>query len=278
MRRIVVACALVGLMSDALAADYQLPILRGSNSFLPPATSVQPSWYGIYGGAFWGYNSASMNFGSSASSIISYLLRNTAVEEHLQVSSWTVLEKKTTTDSNPGGFAGFNYLWDSVVLGLEAYYSRAALTATSTDSMARLQDVENIRYAVALNAGATVSMTDLGGVRARLGYAAGSFLPYATVGAAIGRGSVTRFVTLTETETDITDPANPIPIGGLGTISRIEDEQSKFMFGYSFGLGMDIMLMQHVFVRGEWEYLHFPSVSGTRITINAGRIGAGIKF
>lgn len=277
MRRIVVALAFVGLMAEASAGEFQLPTLRGSNGF-SPATTAQYGWHGVYGGAFWGYNSASIDFAESASSVIAYLLRNTTVEQELQVSSWRMLEKKNTTGSNPGGFFGLNYQWDSVILGLEAYYSRASIDSTSADSMARFQDVDSIRYSVAISAGSTISITDLGGIRTRFGYDAGWFLPYAAVGAVVGRGSVTRFVTLTEIETDITDPLNPVVIGGVGTLSRTEDEQDKYMFGYSLGLGMDVMLMKHVFVRGEWEFISLPSVSGIRTTINTGRVGAGIKF
>ena len=278
MRRYAVALALVGMMSEASANPFELPTLRGTNSFVSQSQTYHPRWEGIYGGVHWGYNSAGMNFANSASEIIAYLLRNTTENEELQVSSWTVLDKQRTSNTLLGGFIGYNFQWESIVLGIEAYYSRGKLNAISTDTMARFQDVDSIRYSVSLTAGASISIADLGGVRTRIGYANGWFLPYATFGVAIGRGDISRFVTITETETDITDPLNPIPLGGLGTITRAEDERNRWFYGYSAGLGMDIMLMQNLFVRGEWEYMQFPSVSGIGITINSAKVGAGIKF
>jgi len=54
------------------------------------------------------------------------------------------------------------------------------------------------------------------------------------------------------------------------------DLKSHFVFGYSAGLGIDMMLVQNLFLRAEWEYLRFTSP--VDVSINTVRAGLGYKF
>ena len=44
------------------------------------------------------------------------------------------------------------------------------------------------------------------------------------------------------------------------------------------GLGMDFLIMPHVFVRGEYEYIKLNSVADIKLSINTARAGLGFKF
>ena len=50
------------------------------------------------------------------------------------------------------------------------------------------------------------------------------------------------------------------------------------MAGWTAGLGMEYMLWNNVFIRGEWEYISFMSVKNTVVTMNSVHAGIGYKF
>jgi len=41
---------------------------------------------------------------------------------------------------------------------------------------------------------------------------------------------------------------------------------------------MDVLVTANLFVRGEYEYVQFPNVKGTKINLNTVRLGGGLKF
>ena len=70
MRRLLVALGLVGgLLSPAIAADYDLPILRGSSQPPAPVVTVGPAtftrWSGLYFGGVVSYSSATTDFSTA---------------------------------------------------------------------------------------------------------------------------------------------------------------------------------------------------------------------
>ena len=82
MRRLVVALALVGLVSEASAADYEipgLPTLRGSSPFVP-APPTFTCWSGFYAGGQVGYGDAHVEFSRSTQSLLRFVLRELALE------------------------------------------------------------------------------------------------------------------------------------------------------------------------------------------------------
>ena len=57
-----------------------------------------------------------------------------------------------------------------------------------------------------------------------------------------------------------------------------EANMGAVAYGYTAGIGMDVALMQNVFIRGEWEYVQFGNFHNLRTNINSVRGGVGIKF
>ena len=57
-----------------------------------------------------------------------------------------------------------------------------------------------------------------------------------------------------------------------------ETRNNAFAYGWAAGGGLDVLVFPNVFLRGEYEYLSFGSVSGIRASINSGRVGVGLKF
>ena len=82
--------------------------------------------------------------------------------------------------------------WDDLILGLELNYNRVSLKAMSADSITRsftdstnLPAGHNYFYTVSSGVQASLSMQDIAELRARAGWEAGIFLPYAFGGLAL---------------------------------------------------------------------------------------------
>ena len=59
-------------------------------------------------------------------------------------------------------------------------------------------------------------------------------------------------------------------------LSAAEAQHNHLLYGYSAGLGVDVNLIGGLFLRAEWEYLRFTTV--TDVNINTVRAGLGYKF
>src|SRR4051794_3653570 len=202
MRRLVVAVAMMGLVADASASEFEMPVLRGSSSdFAPspwvPAPPTYTRWSGFYVGGQASGSIAGMDFGTSTRSLVSFATRNSVLESH--VTSWTTLSKGDTSATGFGGFVGYNFQWDDVTLGVEANYTRSTLSKSASDSLSR-SFVDNTNapagheytYDATVTARSAVTLTDFGTFRARGGWAAGSFMPYGFAGLAVCPPHLTR--------------------------------------------------------------------------------------
>jgi hypothetical protein len=49
-------------------------------------------------------------------------------------------------------------------------------------------------------------------------------------------------------------------------------------YGFTAGLGVEMALLQNVFVRAEWEFIQFPNIADFRVSANSARLGVGLKF
>jgi len=295
----------MGLVADASAGEFEMPVLRGSSSdFAPapwvPAPPTYTRWSGFYAGGQISGSIAGMDFGTSARSLVSFATRNSVLESH--VTSWTTLPKGDTSGTGFGGFVGYNFQWDDVTLGVEANYTRSTLSKSASDSLSR-RFIDNTNapagheytYDATVSATSAVTLTDFGTFRARGGWAAGSFMPYGFAGLAVARANVTRSATVTASRTDnfniITtqfDPITGVPIT-ISTPQSIttdlilpptqnDGQTGAYAFGYTLGGGMDVLLMTNFFLRGEYEYVQFPNIKGTKINLNTVRLGGGLKF
>jgi opacity protein-like surface antigen len=211
---LLLACAmqLPASAADMPAANY----LRGS--LLPVSQAGYSRWDGLFIGAHYGWTNLTTVFEDFSEDGI------------------------TTTGSSYGGFIGYNYQWDELVVGLDGGYSRPNSLEILSNDLTQSQSFKLVDYAT---------------FRARAGYAFGQFLPYAFVGGAVGRVNYEK--------RDV-----------LG--NRIEGKDNAYAAGFVAGAGIDVKLLPNVFLRGEWEYIAFSPVGDMRSQINTARVGIGISF
>ena len=207
------ALALI-LMAPAGAVAADMPeFLRGSYS--PSYTR----WDGFYVGGQAGETFASADFSNANRSQLNYILSNTELQD--KVSGWTTLPKGSTGGTSYGGFIGYNWQWNDVVLGAELNYNHIALKNGAQDTIgpllvtgANLPDGSTVYYTVTVASAATVTINDIVTARARAGWTFDRFMPYGFAGLAVGRADVSRFTTLAGSTKTITPPPT-IGVGGV---------------------------------------------------------------
>jgi outer membrane immunogenic protein len=268
-------CAMAGLLfaaatGRAQAADWLDDTgLRGS---LSGKSYVR--WDGLNFGAQMGLSSMDTDFGNSTSSIVAFILRNSTLENEFAPSNWTTLPSDITNGKQYGAFLGYNFQWDQLVLGVDGAYNRAAsINASAIDSITRIVTTSDaVIHNVTIDASSSLKLIDYATLRARAGYAIGQFLPYAVVGAAVGRFNYATAATVTDIQT----------VGGVVQPAFIQsgsnDKINAITGGFVVGLGLDVAVLPNVFVRGEWEYVGFAPISGVRASMNTGRVGLGVRF
>jgi len=276
MRKFLVAALMTGAMSGAQAADLSdLPILRGS--FTEGLTTSHVNWEGFYVGGQGAYGSSDENFNGSTSNMIAALLANTIIESEMGVSRWNLgLGKESARSSSYGAFAGHNWQWEDVVLGLEASYLHGTFGGATSASQARSSGTalsDTYIHNVTATSSASIAISDLATFRGRAGYAYGCFLPYMFGGLALGNANITRSVSVLDVWT--ATAASPAP-GGQAFLTSSNPQHNHLIYGYAAGLGVDVNLVGGLFMRAEWEYLRFTSAVDT--SINTVRAGLGYKF
>jgi outer membrane immunogenic protein len=257
--------------AGAFAADMP-EFLRGSY------TPSYARWDGFYGGGHFGASTMSNNFGNATSGEVAFILRNTTLEDQFAPSNWTVLGSSSTNSMQYGGFVGYNWQWDQLVLGLDFGYSHMSSMANSaSESLGRIvTTTDKIQHDVTITAQSSIKLIDYAALRGRAGYAFGQFLPYATLGFAVGRFNYSNTVALSDAQTDVTTPPGTF----LGTFvdSASDAKDNMFQVGFVAGLGMDVQVMPNLFLRGEWELIDFWKVGGILTTVNSARAGLGMRF
>jgi outer membrane immunogenic protein len=144
----------------------------------------------------------------------------------------------TTNGPVFGGFLGYNGQWEQLVLGVDVGYKYASVLDAS---------VETARF----------KLNDYATARVRAGYAMGQFLPYAFVGAAVGRFNYANL--------------------NIGTGTFV-GKDNALDGGFVAGLGMDWAVTPAIFVRAEWEFVAFAGFDNTLAQVNSGSLGIGLRF
>jgi outer membrane immunogenic protein len=280
MRWVVCAVAVLAFVPGARAAD--LDILRGSQ----PAAH----WGGVYGGVQGGYSSGDVNFATAGSSQVGSILRETAIEQDQHISQWPVLSSQSATTANYGAFVGYNIEWqDNVIVGLELNYNRMSLSASSGGGLERtfsdstgLPTGHHYFYDVKVGSQSSLYISDIATFRARAGWEAGCYLPYGFIGLAVGRTNTSTSASVTYSAMDFPDtttpPTPPLPAIPLTTATQGNKQDDIFAYGFATGIGTDIALDAHVFLRAELEYIYFAPVNAIHATVTTGRAGIGVKF
>ena len=263
MRRLLLVALMCGVVGGAHAADMpDLPFLRGSVT--DGLSTATVNWQGGYIGGHAAYGTSNMNFTGSTRNVVARLLDGTEMEAVQRISEWPVLGKVSAHGEGFGGFVGYNAQWSDVVVGVELNYTHGKFGGSQTGSMARFFSLPS-GYTVGATYQATAQMilNDMGTLRVRGGYACGSFLPYMFGGIALGQADII--------------PAAAPPFQNVPfDVSATDAQYSHLVYGYSFGLGTEVMLMAGLFLRAEWEYVRFASSIDT--SINTVRAGLGYKF
>ena len=293
MRRLFVAFGLMGgLLSPAFAADYDLPILRGSEPVAPiaPVMTVGPAtftrWSGFYVGGDISYNYTTVDFTGATAPVVASSLQDTAVQQCCAPSQLQLLGRSSGSAFGGSGFFGYNTQWQDLILGVEANYTHTSLnvTAPSSPPVARSfpppvgasPGTVTVTSVTLKNANGYLDLTDYAEVRGRAGYIVGNLLPYGFVGFVGGRADYSVSAT-----TDAMCAVAPsisssecigYPItAGAGT-------NDTLLWGFSVGAGLDWALTQNFFLRGEFEFLQFAPITNISLPIVSGRVGAGFKF
>jgi outer membrane immunogenic protein len=285
MRLLVRGLLLAGIASPAFAADIDNSWLRGSSSF-PADPPTYRRWSGFYGGGQVGADFRGVDFRNSPNSPIANIVGQDAILQMLPVAQMPSLPSIVKMAPSYGGFLGYNYQIDDVVLGIEANFNWADMTATASDSLTRnfVVTFGGHTYApltLTVTGSENIVLNDYGSVRARAAWAYGSFLPYAFFGISVAQVSTTRAVNVAYAGTDVTpqtSPGNPgiIPVGAHYT--QADNIHGKYVFGFASGLGVDYALTQRLFLRGEIEYLQLNPPNDIKLNTTSVRAGAGLKF
>lgn len=257
MRGLLLAVAMFGAVSGAQAADMP-DFLRGS---LPAGPSPRVSWQGYYVGGQAAYGAVT----SSPSSSLNADLQSTFVPPSVPPGlgyNWGAQGQAHGNGVGYGGFAGYNSQWDDVVIGIEGNYLHTGLSAFNS--------VAGYTYGgtppgilTATNSSASINVTDFGSARLRAGYTIGCFLPYLYGGAGFGSETVQRSIS-----------ATPGPDPLFGPVSG--NTKTNLVYGYSAGVGVDVMLWGGLFMRAEYEYQFMTSKIES--AINSAHLGIGYKF
>src|SRR4029078_6021201 len=89
-----------------------------------PGGPIFYRWEGLYVGGQFGYVTAGVDFGSGTQGLLAFVLRKDVVLAH--VSNWTTLPKVETNRTSFGGFVGYNFQMDELVVGVEGNYNRVS--------------------------------------------------------------------------------------------------------------------------------------------------------
>jgi outer membrane immunogenic protein len=278
MRRVLLAAAMVAMSVSAQAADMP-DFLRGSLGGYTPVNN----WQGFYLGGQGAYGSSDTHFTGSNGSMLSALVANDVIQQ-MGVAGWNLqLGGVSQRSTGFGGFAGYNWQWDDVVVGLEASYLHGSFGGTTSAQQGPLIGgplSDGNYHVVTVNSSDSIGITDMATFRARAGYAYGIFLPYMFGGLALGNGNISQSVTVT----DHWGSTIPIAAGQCGVTVGLSCPvngadntlHNHLIYGYSAGLGVDIKLVGGLFMRAEWEYARF--VDQIEVNMNTVRAGLGYKF
>lgn len=272
MRGFLVAAVMLGAVSSAHAADMP-DFLRGG--FTEGLSHTRVNWQGFYVGGQGGFGTSDLNFTGATQSVAAHLLSGTAIEAFGGVAEWPLLGKVSVHGNGFGGFAGYNAQWDDVVIGAELSYLHGKFGGSQTDSMSRFFSAGGgYTDSVTYDATASMHISDMATARLRAGYSVGSFLPYVFGGVALGQADIIRTAHIFGVQ------VNPNAAPGFTNVpfdlSATDAKNSHFIYGYSGGLGIDVMLISCLFLRAEWEYVRFTS--SIEADINTVRVGLGYKF
>ena len=217
MKRLLLAATALVALGTTFASAADLP-RRTVAPMVAPIMSVPVfTWTGLYVGVNAGYGFADAS--ARGNTILNSL--GVGVEADGFIA---------------GGQIGYNVQFGSLVVGVEADLQYSDLKA-SRSFVAVLPGTN-----LAGTGEAEVSLEYFGTVRARLGYAFGSVMPYVTAGLIYGDVEGTARGTVTGT-------FNGFPVAFTSGTSR-----SETFYNWVVGAGLEVSITQNLSVKGEYLY------------------------
>ena len=276
MRRLLAALGLIGLLSPASAAD--LPLLRGSETFVP-AFPAYPRWDGFYFGGQLSYGNSHADFSGASQPLFAVPLRALVFENEVHPENIPLLGAAERGAGGVGGFVGYNWQFEQAIIGLEFNYIHSDFNAGAPDFPIGRQTgklTNGLVYQFTLDGSAMLRLTDIGELRARFGYAAGAFMPYATIGLASGRADVAALVSCVckQLVPPQFDPAQTVDFSFTNSTGK----SSAYIWGYSGGGGLEWALTPNIFARADYEYIQWSSISQIHSHLNIAHLGLGLRF
>jgi len=277
MRLLVCGLLLAGVASPAFAGDIANSWLRGSSSFPADPPPFQ-RWNGLYGGGQVGEDFHGIDFRNVVGNSITTIQGLDANLSGIPLASFPQLTNMDSKGISYGGFAGYNYQIDDVVLGFELNFNRATLNGTVSDKQTHnyIVNANSLTYVAQFNVitSASAAAAEYGTVRVRGGWAYGNFLPYVFAGVSLGQVNTSASVNVNYTTVSQSGPGPSI--GGTWTQSNAN--HGKWLAGFDAGLGVDYAVTRNIFVRGEAEYIQLADQNDIRTSVVSVRAGAGLKF
>ena len=185
------------LAAPILAADY--PVLRGSQIEDAPPPPSRFTWDGFYFGGGAGVSDTQFKPGTGLQDLARFAFRNTTLGQQIDMGNLVNnLPSKSDSGATYFGFAGYNWAFGDAVLGFEADYTRSGHSYQIDDYIARravTPDGTVNDFTLTTQQGA--KLDDYATARVRLGWAFGNFMPFATIGGAVGRFNTMSTVTAT---------------------------------------------------------------------------------
>ena len=274
-----IALGLIGLPSPASAAD--LPLLRGSETFVP-AFPAYPRWDGFYFGGQLSYGNSHADFSGASQPLFAIPLRALVFENEVHPENIPLLGTAERGAGGVGGFVGYNWQYEQAIIGLEFNYIHSDLNAIAPDfpiSRQTGQLSNGLVYQFTLDGSAMMRLTDIGELRARFGYAAGAFMPFATIGLASGRADVAALVSCVcvQLTPNKTPPPQFTQIVDF-SFTNSTGKSSAYIWGYSGGAGLEWALTPNIFARADYEYIQWSSISQIHSHLNIAHLGLGLRF
>lgn len=268
-----VICVLIALGLAPRAYAQGVDVLRGSEP-VGPATFT--NWSGFYVGGQWGYNDVNADFSNSTQDSIAYVLRNSTLEENSDPSSLPTLGTADHSAPNYGGFVGYNSQWQDAILGVEANFTHTSLYLNApNDPIARsgFGDGNGNTYTIGITSSGTITDLNYLSVRGRGGVILGNFLPYGFVGAVLGMANIN----VSSLVQGYCETGSTVTCENF-TFTATAGRESALLYGATIGGGIDYAITQHLFLRGEFEYIRFAPIDHVLASIIGAHFGMGFKF
>lgn len=264
----------------AAAADY--PVLRGSQIEDAPPPPAITNWSGFYFGGGAGVSDTKFKPGTGLQDLANFAFRNTTLGQMVNMGSLVNnLPEKSDSGATYFGFLGYNWAFGDAVLGLEADYTRSGHSYQIDDYIARrFVTPDGAVNDISLTTNQGAKLNDYATARLRMGWAFGNFMPFATIGGAVGRFNTGSTITAAWNLTQVNPVTNVVYQGQANgyPLTVGATKKNVYGFGLSVGGGVDWALTDNMFLRGEYQLIRFADVEGTTTTVNTARAALGVKF